>query len=233
MSGYEPAHIGALVSGLDPNIADANTLTVSIDGEFVKPYFVGQRRSDFQGAALPQSEGGSHPLLQVNFTIPPTSTSGKSAIFIQTDQGGASPIVDADFPVALPAAPRIVMITNAADGGLDVRPNSDKATVRVFLIGLPTNAEKRNINILLGETTINPMRVCFVPGNASYMIEFGLPSNVMPGVVPFGVRVDGVGIVDGHLTISSGESWLSSFMARLIDYMRNHVFPSLGRRSHG
>jgi hypothetical protein len=76
--------------------------------------------------------------------------------------------------------PRIVLINNGKDGGLDIESTGPKSRTRLFVDGITAWPNWQQLEVLLGQMHFRPDQISFVPGNGLYMVEFTIP-DLAPG----------------------------------------------------
>ena len=178
----EGVHHHLVVSGLDMETVDVNNLRLVLAQTLVTPYYVGPVRADLR-ESLTGEMRGAPGLAQVSFTFPPHIQGGPQTMYVQLETGAVSSPVTIEIPKPTNAAPRITLITNATDGGLDVYARGAKSKVRIFVDGINAIDDADDLRIVVGTDVFKPERVSFVPGNGLFMAELTLPDGIASGEV--------------------------------------------------
>ena len=169
----EFASLSLLVSGLDPAIEDINSVLVEIDGESFSPHYLGPVR-----AAFGAHEAG---VLQLDLFTSPQMPCGLVDVLIRDGRGEASNIASIELlePEAIP--PKIHMINNAVDGGIDIHATGPKSVFRVFATEMDESAGVGTVRVQLNDRLLTPESVAFLPANGFYLAIARLPVDVAPG----------------------------------------------------
>lgn len=173
------AYLSLLVSGL-AEAADANNVTIEIAGQSALPCYIGALGAEFAAVAHDLNDTA---LTQINVAIPETAPSGSVKARVLLSDGQASESIIIELLERQPIIPKIYLVSNAVDGGVDVYARGPKATFRVFADGLNENANPENVRVHVGEFLIKPRSVAFVPANGVHMTVAQLPPQIGPGEV--------------------------------------------------
>jgi ubiquinone/menaquinone biosynthesis C-methylase UbiE len=170
------AYLTILVSGIDQNEADANDVVVEINGREFLPLYAGWVGDEFAEAA---GETAGR-LTQFSLGVTTQMPRGRAAVRISR-RGETSDPVMIDFLDPQPIIPRINLISNAVDGGVDVHARGEKALFRVFASGLDDSATTDNVRVRVRQHSLNPISVSFIPANGVYMTIARMPDDLSPG----------------------------------------------------
>lgn len=177
-SNGDHAYLTLKVSGVDENEADANNVIVEINGRDYLPMYTG-----WDGANDIEAQGtGDGRLVQINLGITTKMPRGKASVRVKTG-GEISDPVTIEILEPQPIIPKIVLVSNAVDGGVDVHARGDKSLFRVFALGLDETASPANVRIQLNDLILAPESVAFIPGNMAYMSVARMPEEIAPGDV--------------------------------------------------
>lgn len=158
------ASLSLVVSGISP-VEDVNSLWIEIGGQEFSPHYLGPSSSD-----------------QTNFQIrlftSPAIRPGSQRIRVRDSKGRRSneALIEILPPQAL--APRIHMINNAVDGGIDIDASGPKAVFRVFADRMDSDANPENVRVLVNEMSLKPASVSFLPANGFYLSIVKLPESM-------------------------------------------------------
>ena len=171
------AWLSLVVSGLDPELADTNTLRVEIGGIVVAPRYAGQIRPHYE-RALPDSAG----LLYLEVSIPETLSPGTTSVRVIQPAHEASPLYEVEIVEPVPAATTIISFRNIFDYGTDIEVSGPKSVVTIFVVGLDRTATVDNVRLRLAGRDLTPDYVGYDPSVASYKVDLRLPAGELaPG----------------------------------------------------
>lgn len=175
----EHASLTLIAAGLERDEADANNLIVEINGQDYWPFYVGPVSDKFAEALGDKAE----QLTQINLSLNPQLPRGRVRVCVKTLAGEQAEPVAIEFLEPEPIIPKILLINNAVDGGLDIHARGAKSVLRVFATGLDETATPDNVRVQVNERILEPLSVTFIPANAAYMTVAQLPEEVEPGEV--------------------------------------------------
>ncbi|QQS44973.1 MAG: class I SAM-dependent methyltransferase [Acidobacteriota bacterium] len=172
------AFLTIVIDGPNPNALDANNVIVDFDGEKHLPCYVGWVGENF-AAALNGTD--IDRLTQINIGIPKTCKSGETMIRAGLLDGEFSDPFKLSLIEPPPVAPRINLINNAVDGGIDVHATGEKSVFRVFANAMDETATPETVRIFLNDREIIPETVSFVPANGVHMTVARMPEGIQTG----------------------------------------------------
>ncbi|QQS46150.1 MAG: class I SAM-dependent methyltransferase [Acidobacteriota bacterium] len=177
----DDAWLSLVVSGLDEDSIDANSLLVEIGGRDVVPRYVGPVRPHFE-TTVKQLPGISlDRLVYIEAGIPADVRSPYAWVRVRLESGQASPAIEVELEEPRPVNPRIVTVRNAADYGTDIARSGAKSCVQLFVEYIDSSASSDNVRISLGERLIAPDFVGFVADIAGYRVDFQIPPDIERG----------------------------------------------------
>jgi ubiquinone/menaquinone biosynthesis C-methylase UbiE len=153
-----------VIAGLDANTADVDNVTVQLDDASIQP------RQVFP----PAGHRWTPERLCIAFELPEHVSPGRHALRVRDRAGAVSPPAFLKV-VARHESPRIALVTNGADGGLDVEWTGPKSHVRLFVEHMTAWPRWEWLEVLLGDLRLAPERISFVPGNGLHMVELAIP----------------------------------------------------------
>jgi SAM-dependent methyltransferase len=168
------AYLTIVASGLDRNLADANNVIVEIGGRDHLPLYTGSVGENFAAAFA----SNVNHLTQINLGITTKTAPGVAEIRLKTESGAASDPVQVEFLAPQPVIPRINLISNAVDGGVDIHSRGGKSVFRIFASGMDDGASVDNVRVHLNQRVLEPVSVGFVPANGVYMTVARIPEEV-------------------------------------------------------
>lgn len=171
------AYLSLLVSGLT-EAADANNITVEIAEQAALPCYVGALGAEFAAVARDLHDTR---LTQINVAIPETAPSGRVGARVKLSDGQASESIIIELLERQPLIPKIYLVSNAVDGGVDVYARGAKATFRVFADGMNATANPDNVRVHVGAHKLTPRSVAFVPANGVHMTVAEMPDAMRAG----------------------------------------------------
>lgn len=170
------AYLTIVASGIDQNEADANSVIVEINGRDYLPLYTG-----WVGDNYAEAIGGDvDRLVQVNLGVTTRVQPGKADVRLKTG-GHKSDPVTIEFLKPEPIIPKIILISNSVDGGVDVHARGEKSVFRVFATGLDETASPENVRVQINEQIVQPASVSFIPANAAYMTVAQMPDRIAAG----------------------------------------------------
>src|SRR5262249_27795557 len=194
----EHACLSMIVSGLDSNIEDANSVTVEIDGNVFLPHYVGpvsdlmwNRLQSVPPSAPPKSEQTevcSTKLTEIKLFTSARMPRGFVNVRVKNSGGQFTNSVTIEFLEPQTIIPKIHMVNNAVDGGVDIYREGDKSIFRVFADGMDETANIENVAVKVNEHRIVPVSVTFLPANGFYLIIAELPAAIARGEMEVGVH---------------------------------------------
>ncbi len=175
------AFLTLLVDGLGKH-EDANSIVVEMAGRKALPCYVGPVGSEF-AAALSEIEGAmSASLIQVNVAIPDGCLAARMEVQVVSSSEVRSPAMTVELIEAQPLIPKVRLVSNAVDGGVDVYRSGKKSVFRVFVEGLNSSANPENVWVHIGGCVIKPISVAFVPANGLHMAVAEMPEQIHMGM---------------------------------------------------
>jgi ubiquinone/menaquinone biosynthesis C-methylase UbiE len=164
----DKAWLGLLLSGLPVEEADCNDIIVELRGRELAPVYAGPT-----GIA-------DESLLQINARIPEDDPGGEAEVRVRMSDGRRSNSLTATILPPQPVPPRITLVSNALDGGVDVYASGPKSLIRIFVGNLSRSATIENVSVRIGARSFKPLSLTFQPNNAVYLLTLQLPEDTPP-----------------------------------------------------
>jgi SAM-dependent methyltransferase len=176
------AYLTLILSGLVREQADINSVNVWINNREVWPCYVGPLGENYAAALRAAGVRGLDHLTQVNLGIPDGCASGEINVRAQLASGERTAPITVELVEPPPVAPKIHLIRNAGDAGIDIYARGPKSAIVVYVDGLNEAANTGNVRLQVNEQIIQPSYVGFVPANGLYQVDAKLPASLAPGV---------------------------------------------------
>jgi ubiquinone/menaquinone biosynthesis C-methylase UbiE len=170
-----------LVSGLNQEEVDANSLIVEISGQPVLPYYVGPV-SKKCAALLTVEQASLDRLTQIEAALPSGEPSGQASVRVLLSSDEASLPVTIELCEPQPVIPKIIAVLNASDLGTDIYARGVKSCLVIHVEGLDEAADTGNVRVQIGQRIIKPGAVSFVSRKGVYQVDAQLPADTAPGV---------------------------------------------------
>lgn len=168
------AYLGLIVSGLNAEEVDANSLFVELNGQRILPQYVGPvGQTGFDDPAL--------QLIQINQQLPVGLSAGEVIVRAVTATGDATPPVTVEFYEPSPVIPKIVNVRNEHDEEAVSLTCGRDSEIRLHVEGLDATADSGNTRVKIGQRIVKPGYIGFYPANGAYLVKAPLPANVESG----------------------------------------------------
>ena len=171
------AYLTLIASGFGQNEADANDVIVEINGQNYLPLYVGSVGDNFAAAVKTEVDR----LTQINLGVTTKAPRGLVSVRVKTAGAGESDPITIEFLEPQPIIPKIYLISNTVDGGVDVHALGGKSVFRVFASGLDETATPENVRVHVNQRSLKPISVSFIPANGVYMAVARMPEEIVAG----------------------------------------------------
>ncbi len=187
-TGGDNAWLSLVATGLDRELADANSLAVEINDQPVSPRYVGRVRPHFEEELRRRLDLPLDLLTYIEAGIPAGIASGIAKVKVKLPGGEVSPPFEVQLEDARPPAPIIFTVRNAHDHGTDICARGPKSQMLISVVGLDGTANCGNVRVKIGERGVTPVFVGFVTGIADYRVDVQLPCDIEPGLTTLRVQ---------------------------------------------
>ena len=194
------ACLTVIVSGLNPEVADANNVLLEIGGHPASACYVGPPGQNYESAL--RRELGKVPdfLVQVNAMIPQSASGGQTPVRVLAGDGTYS------HPIAVELAEssedcHIRLVKNTHDGGTDVHASGVKSTIELLIEGLDEEAAVDEVSLFIGEQHFAPDSIEFLKSTGLHKIKARLPSGLLPGATTIGLAFRSRQMVSAELDV--------------------------------
>lgn len=168
------SHLGLIISGLNGEEVDANSLFVEINGQRVLPQYVGPAgQAGFNNPSL--------KLTQINQQLPAGLQDGQAEIRAVFANGEATQPILIQLYNPPPIVPKIVNVRNEHDEEAASLTRGHNLEIWLYVEGLDLTADPGNTRVKIGERIVKPSHIGFYPANATYLVKAPLTSKVEPG----------------------------------------------------
>ncbi|MBS1791361.1 MAG: class I SAM-dependent methyltransferase [Acidobacteria bacterium] len=177
-----------LITGVDPEVADANTVKIFLGDKNIAPNYVGLATPSFLESVM---LNGELDPVQVNCRVPEGTPAGLYEVRVVTGGGGggvSSLPEKVDFQ-PLRRTPVIKIVSNILDGGLDLYNHGPKSLIRVFVAGLKEE-ERDRVVINIAGRRLQPDSVEFIEANQLHLCILQLPEDIQPGETSVQIILD-------------------------------------------
>ncbi|MEP7272407.1 MAG: class I SAM-dependent methyltransferase [Acidobacteriota bacterium] len=176
----DDARLGLVLSGLDLETADCNSVVVRISDLVAQPAYVG-RVPEIHRDLVASRGVAVVPLLgYVEVDIP----EGIQGDLVEVAVECGSSLTDCQQIKLVQGErerPKIVTIRNGADYGTDIHSTGVKSLLVLYVHGLDESATTENVGLRLNEMSFAPDFVGFVRQNGTWQVNAGLPKTQLPG----------------------------------------------------
>ena len=186
------AWLGLTVSGISMAESDCNSLVVEFRGRDLLPVYIGPVGIAPDQVQMNDPEKNQGERLQVNLRIPADDPGGPATVRLRLSDGMTSNLITARILSPQQVPPKVTLISNAFDGGLDLFARGPKSLVRIFVDGLDESASTDNVIVHIGERAFKPQSLTFQPNNAVYLLTVQLPEDTLPQETSLCVRFGGL-----------------------------------------
>lgn len=171
----DQAWLGLIISGLQLDEIDANSLIVEINGERVMPQYAGPIDPKLDNYGLKN-------LTQVNQKLPRGLPESEVEVKALTIGGDVTPPIRVELYDLPPIIPRIVNVRNSRDEQVEMLSRGQDAELWLFVEGLDLTADPGNTRVKIGERIIKPASIIYQPANAAYLVKTLLPAKLASGL---------------------------------------------------
>lgn len=191
----EFASLSLVATGLDPAIEDINSVIIEIDGEEFLPHYLGPVRDNFNAAEIGPKAA------QLDLFTSPRMPCGLVDVLVRDSHGEASNIEAIELLEPQEIPPKIHMINNAVDGGIDIYAQGEKSVFRVFATGMDETAGTGNVRVQLNDRKLTPESVTFLPANGFYLTIVRMPLDAAPGEADVRIHFNDLGSAPARIRI--------------------------------
>jgi SAM-dependent methyltransferase len=173
------SHLTLLVSGLDLEVVDANNVIVEINGQAIFPYAVHDVGEEFAHGGQLEDLNSVERLAQIEIRVPESARIGSASVRVKTLEGLSSETISVELIAPQLTPPKVELVTNIVDGGVDIYTRGEKSVVRIFASGMNDGATPENVSVLVGEHILKPISVSPLEANGLHMAIAKMPENLL------------------------------------------------------
>jgi ubiquinone/menaquinone biosynthesis C-methylase UbiE len=174
-------YLTACVAGVAGLGVDANQISLLVADRELEPCFVADVSGDHESAEECGVRAGAEPLTLVHVQMPRDVLGGDAELRVRLKLEMFSPPFAAALPPPRRVPPRIHLITNGADGAVDVYAEGPKAKVRLLTEGLDEGVTRDELIVRVGGWEAHPAEIEYVPSNGLHYVNTHLPAGTRPG----------------------------------------------------
>jgi ubiquinone/menaquinone biosynthesis C-methylase UbiE len=165
------------VAGLD---LDANQLSLKVAGHELAPCYVADASADSK-SVVDAGIKADAALTLVHARVPKALLGATSDLQVCLKLETHSAPFTLELPPPKRVPPKIHLITNGADGAVDVYVSGPKSKVRLMTEGLEEGVTLDELMVRVGEWEARPVEIEYMPSNGLYYVNFFLPEGTPPG----------------------------------------------------
>lgn len=177
----DQATLGLVVSGLNKEAVDCNSVRIVIDDKACLPRYVGAIRQRHVAFVTGQLQAQLQNLIYLEAEVPEGLETKTVSVSVEVS-GQRFP---AQLLVRLTSGsvkrPKIVTVRNGADYGTDIYAKGAKSLLYLYVHDLAETANPENVRLRLNDLDLAPAFVGFVTQNGTWQVNAQLPDSVEPG----------------------------------------------------
>lgn len=185
----DQASLTLILTGLDHDRDDCDSVTVRIGGERILPRYVGPIGGNFRSTLENHFGRDLSQFTQVEIGMPDYVSAGFHPVSVEAGNRLVSPAIEVMFSNAGAEIPRISSVSNAFDGGMDILSSGPKSRIQIQVEGMRGEALNDGIEVEIGSQTITPDSTGFLPEKDLLEIAAQLPAGLF-GRVQIRVRIE-------------------------------------------
>lgn len=182
----DQASLTLILTGSDH--ADCNSLTVRIGSESILPRYVGPIGGNFHPALENHFGLDLSRFTQVEIGVPETISASCHAVSVEAANRLVSSAIEVMFSDAGAAIPRISLVSNAFDGGMDIFSSGPKSRIQILIEAARKESFNGEISIEIGSHIVTPDSTRLLPEKDLLEIVAQLPAGLF-GRVQLRVRI--------------------------------------------
>jgi len=173
--------LALVVSGLDVETADANSIVVEVGGVDVVPRYVGRVRPHFEAAITEITNEPIESLVYIEAGMPPGMAGDSVTVRVRMEDGERTDGREVALEAPRPVSPKIMTVRNAVDYGTDIARTGPKSRVQLFVEYLGPDADCENVTVSIGDRLVRPEFVGYVDDIAGRRVDFRVPADLDSG----------------------------------------------------
>jgi SAM-dependent methyltransferase len=174
-------YLTACVAGVAGLGVDANQISLLVRGRELEPCFVADVGGDHESVRRCGVGAGGEAFTLVHVKMPKDVLGADAELRVRLKLE----VLSAPLAVALPpprrVPPKIHLITNGADGAVDVYAEGPKSKVRLLTEGLDEGVTREELTVRVGGWEAHPDEIEYVPSNGLHYVNVCLPAGARPG----------------------------------------------------
>lgn len=162
-----------------------NQIGLSVAGRELEPCYVADvlpgHEAVAQSGVSPEVRAAAEALTLVHVRVPRPLLGRPSDLRVRLKLEGVSAPFACELPPPPRVPPQINLITNCADGAVDVFAAGEKSKIRLMTEGLDEGVTVDELLVRVGEWEARPVEIEFTPYNGLHFVKINLPAGVQPG----------------------------------------------------
>lgn len=176
------------VSGIAGLELGVDQVSVFLANKELAPCFVMDINSDHETVKQSGVKTAAEVLTLVHFEVPNSLLGNITNLQVRLKLESASTPVVIELPKPPRPALTIHLITNGADGGVDVYASGPKSKLRLMTEGLNNTVTVDDLLIRVGGWESPPSEIEYTPSNGLYYVNVYLPEGMKPGETAVSLR---------------------------------------------
>jgi SAM-dependent methyltransferase len=198
----EDFYLGTILRGVNYESVDIANVSIEFRGRSLAPCYVGPVGVDAENFIRRQKSSRSeNDHIQINVRIPGDEPAGEGDLLARLPGGVVSNAVTISLPPVLKGQPRILVIANAVDTGLDIYAEGAKSRIRILVDQIGERLKAEDVGVKVNDDWIKPETMKFVPEKSFWEITVQLPVGISPGEATLQVRVGDLSSSPSIITI--------------------------------
>ena len=174
-----------IATGLDREKVDASRVSIEFQDQTLKPHYVGIVRKRAM-SYIPQNY--PTPLVQVDVCIRCERAVDDARLRVKVNGSTVSEFVTIKLPEPGKTTPRIQLVTNVPDGGLDIHARGPKSLIRLFVFDSDALEDPGQVRVVVNNRELVPISISYLTSNAVWEIKTQIPEDIAPGPLSLVVR---------------------------------------------
>ncbi|HYE75434.1 MAG TPA: hypothetical protein VEF04_18970, partial [Blastocatellia bacterium] len=169
------------VSGVAGWNFDANQLSLLIAGRELEPCYVRDVSSNDRAVSEAGITTDAEVLTLIHVKVPKELLGATSDLQVKLRLEKRSDLFTLELPPPRQVPPKIHLITNGADGAVDVYATGPKSKARLMTEGLEYGVTLDELMISVGDWQARPSEIEYMPSNGLHYVNFFLPDGTRAG----------------------------------------------------
>lgn len=191
----EDARVALVVSGLDEDLDDCNSMRALIADREVFPAAI-RDIDESERSCIEDLQVDSADVSVVEVEIPAGLRAGRVDIALEFEADCAAGPISIQLSPSQERLLKIVTVRNGFDFGTDVYQSGAKSVLNLYVAGLDESASIENVRVTIGGRSIRPDFVGFVRENCTWQVNAQLPDQIASGLVKINLHFKNLNSAD-------------------------------------